>query len=180
MILNMEFCGLMKVISGGQCGVDRAGLEAAAKHHIQTGGTAPQGWRTWFGPAPELGSMFGLVEHWSPNYQYRTKQNIQDSDGTLILATNFGSVGTALTINTCRLHGKPVYLIDLNAYDPANVERVTSWLKEHSITTLNIAGNRDTRKNTRGQVNFERSFAFLDDLFSHLDQKNLLVTAPHK
>jgi hypothetical protein len=34
-----------KLISGGQTGADRAGLEAAKALGIATGGTAPKGWR---------------------------------------------------------------------------------------------------------------------------------------
>lgn len=170
----------MKVISGGQCGVDRAGLEAASKHSLQTGGTAPNGWRTWYGPDPELGTKFGLVEHWSPNYQYRTKQNIQDSDGTLILATNFDSAGTALTQNLCRLYGKPVFLVDLNGDFRSDIDRAATWLKTNAISTLNIAGNRDTGTGENGRINFERSFAFLDSWFSSLDSKSLLVVPQHK
>ena len=33
---------LRKIISGGQTGVDRAGLEAGKKLNLETGGTAPK------------------------------------------------------------------------------------------------------------------------------------------
>lgn len=180
MILEIEFCGLMKVISGGQCGVDRAGLDAAYVHSVATGGTAPNGWRTWYGPDPELGTKFGLVEHWSPNYQYRTKQNIQDADGTIVLATNFDSAGTALTINTCRITGKPLCMIDLNGNFLDQFDRATKWLKDNAISTLNVAGNRGTGTGENAQVNYDRAFSFLDTWFSILDYKNLLVVPQHK
>lgn len=182
MILELEYCGLVKVISGGQCGVDRAGLESAKKHRLETGGTAPKGWRTWYGPAPELGTEFGLVEHWSEDYTHRTKQNVQDSDATLILATNFQSAGTALTANTCRLYGKPVLCIDLTIpweFD-SQIACAEKWLKKNSISTLNIAGNRDTGTGATPTINFDRAFEYLDRLFVHLDSKSLLVVPTDK
>lgn len=53
---------LKKVISGGQIGADRAGLEAAFKLGITTGGWAPMGFITYAGKDPELGSKFNLKE----------------------------------------------------------------------------------------------------------------------
>ena len=181
-ILNMEFCGVMKVISGGQCGVDRAGLEVARQFNLQTGGTAPKGWRTWYGPAPELGSEFGLVEHWSENYQHRTRQNVKDSDATLILASNADSAGTALTANLCKLYGKKVILVDLKAPDEfdAQVSNVAKWIKDNCVTVLNVAGNRDTGTGELATLNFDRACMFLCALFSLLQSQNLLVTPLHK
>jgi hypothetical protein len=142
--LIMDYPGLRKVISGGQCGVDRGGLEAAKACGIPTGGTAPKGWRTWYGPAPEL-ATFGLVEHFSPMYPPRTEKNICDSDATLVLASNPNSGGTALTIRLCRKHSKPVHLIRLPVKDiEREVEVAVAFIKDNCVEVLNVAGNRDT------------------------------------
>lgn len=53
--------GIDNVISGGQTGVDQAALRAARASGIVTGGFAPKGWATEDGPAPWLGSEYGLV-----------------------------------------------------------------------------------------------------------------------
>jgi hypothetical protein len=57
---------LRKVISGGQTGVDQAFLRAAWRACLETGGTAPKGWRTDKGPNPGL-AQYGLKEHWFSN-----------------------------------------------------------------------------------------------------------------
>lgn len=49
------------VISGGQTGADRAGLEAPRDAGIETGGFAPQGFLTSNGTDATLESEFGLV-----------------------------------------------------------------------------------------------------------------------
>jgi len=81
----------MKVISGGQTGVDQAGLDAAKFHGIETGGWMPGRWTTLNGPKPGYAEKYGMVEHKSVGYAPRTKQNIFDSDATLIIAGDFSS-----------------------------------------------------------------------------------------
>jgi hypothetical protein len=49
-----------EVWSGGQTGVDRGALEGAQGTGLPTGGFAPKDWITEKGPAPELGTKFGL------------------------------------------------------------------------------------------------------------------------
>lgn len=53
---------LEKVISGGQTGADQAGLKAAKKCGIPTGGFIPPRFVTSNGPSPWLGEEYGLVE----------------------------------------------------------------------------------------------------------------------
>ena len=53
---------LSKIISGGQTGADRAGLEVAKRLGYETGGTVPRGYKTSTGPDPTL-KEFGVVEH---------------------------------------------------------------------------------------------------------------------
>ena len=53
---------LVCVISGGQSGADRAGLEAARIVGVQTGGTAPSGFATSEGAKLDLGTVYGLKE----------------------------------------------------------------------------------------------------------------------
>ena len=53
---------LQKIISGGQTGADRGGLEAAEALGIETGGTVPLGFWTTDGKCPELVTRFKLKE----------------------------------------------------------------------------------------------------------------------
>jgi len=73
---------IRKVISGGQTGVDRAGLDAAVNAGIPIGGYCPKGRRAEDGVIPE---QYPMVELGSPESYYRTEKNVIESDGTLIL-----------------------------------------------------------------------------------------------
>lgn len=132
-----------KIISGGQTGADKAGLTAAQSLGIATGGTAPKGWRICLpdgtdGSDPDL-AEFGLIEHTSREYPPRTQKNVADSDGTVW----FGyadSPGGKLTIATCKQLRKPCLV------DPTP-QALRSWLAQHQIATLNVAGNRESKQN---------------------------------
>lgn len=92
---------LDKVVSGGQDGADRAGLEAAARLGLRTGGWAPAGFRTAHGPEPTL-ARFGLCAlpaqgTVAQQYAVRSMRNVDEADATV--AFRLGpSVGTDRTI----------------------------------------------------------------------------------
>ena len=124
----------LRIISGGQTGVDRAGLEVAKELGIATGGTAPKGYRTQRGSDPSL-KDFGLGEDASPDYRPRTIKNVQDADGTVWFGDP-NSPGGRLTLSTARNLNKP------NLVNPS-VEQLVQWMKAKGIKTLNVAGNRE-------------------------------------
>jgi hypothetical protein len=121
----------MKVISGGQTGVDRYGLEEALRVGIQTGGTAPKGWWTDEGPNPSL-KAYGLIEAKVFGYPYRTEQNVKHSDCTVLFG-NMQSPGCRLKL--CKRHSKP-YL------ENPTVDQLLYWIEAYTVSTLNVAGNR--------------------------------------
>lgn len=125
----------IKIISGGQTGADRAGLEAAKELGLPTGGYAPKGWRTDNGPAPSLAD-FGLVETESAGYPERTSLNVQASDGTLIFG-DAGSSGSRLTRQLCKQYRKPY------AINPRNRKEIRGFIEYHNVQVLNVAGNRE-------------------------------------
>lgn len=118
---------MLKIISGGQTGADLAGLWAASFLGLQTGGTAPKGFKTLLGSKPSLAS-FGLVEHESADYQPRTVQNIKDADVTLVFARQLASPGTKLTISQATKLKKPVLLIP--DARPLNESITFFWIQE--------------------------------------------------
>lgn len=125
-----------KVISGGQTGVDRLGLEVAQQLGIPTGGTAPKSFRTENGSDYSL-KEFGLVEDFSYNYQSRTEKNVVASDGTVIFGS-IGEPGTKFTIELCKKHKKE-YLTNPTS------DEIREFIKEYNIKVLNIAGNRGSK-----------------------------------
>jgi hypothetical protein len=128
-----------KVISGGQIGADQAGLMAAARYAIATGGWMPRGFRTLAGPDPDLAARFGLKEHPSEDYPERTELNVRISQGTIRFAANWKAPGEICTLKFIRQHRKP--FLDVDIKDPRPVEEVVEWIRREGIKTLNVAGN---------------------------------------
>ena len=126
----------LKVISGGQTGVDQIALSLAQELGYETGGTAPKGFKTESGPAKHLGIRYGLIEHSSTNYVARTKANIVDSDATVVFNLQpQRSKGSALTVVLCRELGKPCLVY-------RDKQQATEFFESSHPQTLNFAGNR--------------------------------------
>ena len=85
----------LRVISGGQTGVDRAALDAAFELALECGGWVPAGRRAEDGP---VDARYPLRETAAGDYETRTRLNVRDSDATLILTRGRPSGGTALTV----------------------------------------------------------------------------------
>jgi hypothetical protein len=105
---------------------------------IPCGGWCPQGRRAEDGRIPE---HYPLQEASSKEYPVRTRLNVEDSDGTLVLTNGNPTGGTALTLKLARQLHKPFLLVDL-AKD-ANPSVLWPWLQENYILILNIAGPRE-------------------------------------
>jgi hypothetical protein len=143
---------IRKVISGGQTGADQAGLRAARSLGLATGGTAPSNYYTSNGPMPSL-ILYGLTAKGS--YNERTRQNIIDSDATLIIAEKINSPGTNLTISILKELNKPYFVADVSELmsrrheaTPEHLiirlcEDICEWLSGCTGDTLNVAGNRE-------------------------------------
>lgn len=133
----MHTLGLEKIVSGGQTGVDRAALDVAIALGIPHGGWCPKGRLAEDGT---IDAHYQLVEHASPDYAARTRQNVIDSDATLILYRQRMTGGTALTNRIAHELGIPMLRVRLDV--KANYDRVASWIAQHSIKVLNVAGPR--------------------------------------
>ncbi len=130
---------ISKLTSGGQTGVDRAALDVGLGAGLFIGGWCPKGRRAEDGIIP---TRYPLQETPSPRYSQRTKWNVRDTDGTLILTHVHSTGGTALTICTARHLHKPHLVIDLTTSpDP---RAIASWLSQTGITVLNVAGPRES------------------------------------
>ena len=102
----------MKIISGGQTGVDRGALDAAIALDIPHGGSCPKGRLAEDGRIPD---RYLLTETDSREYFVRTERNILDSDATLILCHGHISGGTEFTLRMAEQHGRPVKVVDLTS-----------------------------------------------------------------
>jgi hypothetical protein len=130
---------LQRIVSGGQTGVDRAALDAAIAIGIPHGGWCPRGRLAEDGAIPE---RYALRETASDEYPVRTRQNVLDSDGTLIIYRVIMMGGTRLTANLAREHRKPFLSLDLT--EDIDLAAIQQWLVRHQIKVLNVAGPRES------------------------------------
>jgi hypothetical protein len=148
---------LTLIISGGQTGADQGALSAARDLGIPTGGTAPQGWLTEAGPQEALLRGFGLSECPEAGYPARTRQNVLDADGTLLVGL-FDTGGSALTAAVAQDERRPMFHLAFTAGTPREkqCEEFRRWLRQHDVRVLNVAGNRESE--CPGIQAFTRSF----------------------
>jgi Circularly permutated YpsA SLOG family len=155
----------LKIISGGQTGVDRAALDAAIEHGIDCGGWCPAGRLDEFGKIPDRYPVKELERSdkggRSPDrpggletaapweeldlFAQRTLQNVKDSNGTIIIY--FGKLrgGSAQTVQFCIDHKKPHQLIDAAQVSLEDTARlILDLVREHKIDILNVAGPRQS------------------------------------
>ena len=130
----------MKIISGGQTGVDRGALDAAIELAIPHGGWCPLGRLAEDGRIPD---QYQLIETQSPAYPTRTQRNVVESDATLVLFRGRITGGTELTLRLAQEHKRPRLAVDLDA-DPDPAE-VRDWLAENRVEVLNVAGPRESQ-----------------------------------
>jgi len=131
---------VVRIVSGGQTGVDRGALDAAIALAIPHGGWCPRGRLAEDGTIPD---RYEMTESDSPHYASRTRQNVIDSDATLILHRGPLSGGTRLTRHLAQSQSRPYLAITL----PGNTkdqQRARRWLIVNQVHTLNVAGPRES------------------------------------
>jgi hypothetical protein len=131
----------MRIVSGGQSGVDRAALDAALALGLPCGGWCPRGRRAEDGEIP---AHYPLRETPSSGFAQRTEWNVRDADATLVLTSGRPIGGTALTIRLARRLGRPLLVVDLDAAAEATL--VGRWIERQRIGTLNVAGPRESQR----------------------------------
>ena len=130
---------LLCVISGGQTGVDQIGLEEARRAGIETGGQAPANYLTENGPAKQTLLAYGLIA--SGTYPERTRANVCHSDGTVLFGDP-STRGSKCTLNSCKRQDRP-FLVNPDA------TQLATWMCQHKIQVLNVAGNRASKLDPR-------------------------------
>jgi Circularly permutated YpsA SLOG family len=143
-----------KIITGGQTGADMGGLIAARELGIESGGTAPKGWLTENGSQEKLLRGFGLKECEEEGFPARTRRNVVDSTGTLLVG-RYQSGGSRLTYDVVKELKKPLFLLTFPSPDQ-RCEEFRNWLVGEEIQVLNVAGNRESQ--SPGIAEFTRGF----------------------
>ena len=143
---------LRKIISGGQTGADRAGLDFAIEKGLEHGGYVPRGRKAEDG---RIDDRYNLVELSTSSYPARTRRNIEESDGTVIFSLErLLSGSTKLTWDHANKLSKPV----LHIYDTRKerifnqdslrleIQALTDFLCSNKIEVLNVAGPRESNE----------------------------------
>ena len=138
--------GVRKIISGGQTGADRAGLDAAIDLGIDYGGSIPKGRRTEDGILPE--KYHKITELETTNYPARTEKNVVESDATVIFTYTEMGAGSALTVELTKTNNRPHLHIDLeNIRNGDAIKDFSEWLDKVKPAVLNVAGSRESGAN---------------------------------
>lgn len=158
-----------RLISGGQTGADRAGLDVAIHLGIPWGGWAPRGWLAedagkkripiryhagrgpWppgdirncglVDPGPITGEMrYGKV------YRERTELNVRDCDAALLFVWDSVTPGTKLTQRLLKEAGKPFFCEHVGRSGEIPPPWFSGFIAEHAAgKTLLIAGSRESK-----------------------------------
>ena len=127
-----------KIMSGGQTGADRAGLDWAIGHGFAHGGWCPKGRRSEDGT---IDSGYLLLETPTANYLQRTEWNVRDSDVTLIFTlTEKLDGGSKRTADFAGRLGRPW----LHVHSRVHPKYVARFLAKHQVKSVNIAGKRES------------------------------------
>jgi hypothetical protein len=148
---------IIKIVSGGQTGVDQAALDAAIHCGIPHGGWCPKGRKSEYGVIP---AQYVLKETGSSDYLDRTEANVVDSDATLVITPKRPTGGSLRTIEFCMKHKKPWHHIAFETISKTRAaEQVRDWLAGDCLLNdyddydacppkecvLNVAGTRGSK-----------------------------------
>ena len=133
---------IQKIVSGGQTGVDRGALDAALEAGFPCAGWCPPGRQAEDGVIP---ARYPLQCIEQGGYRQRTRRNVIDSDGTLIVYRSRLSGGTRLTLEFCVEQQKPFELIDAAGVSAQRAaDLLGDFIGKNTIRVLNVAGPRES------------------------------------
>ena len=147
---------IKRIVSGGQTGADRGGLDAAIHCGLPYGGWCPKGRKAEDGKIPD---RYALQEMESGDYLRRTEQNVIDSDATLVFTLGRATGGSLRTLEFAHAHEKPWLHVDVDEFNRERaVSTVVDWLEgrdggDHDEYVaippreciLNVAGSRESK-----------------------------------
>ncbi len=164
----------MRLIYGGQSGVDRAALDVAVARGIPYGGWCPKGgWAEDLpGPPGLLAKYPHLLETPAADPAQRTEWNVRDADACLIVADRSGpevSPGTVLAGELAHRYRKPLFLMKLGNDDA--LRQVGLWVcvqraKHGAGLKLAIGGPRESE----APGIYQRAYAFIAELMDSVGQ----------
>jgi len=151
----------LRIISGGQTGVDRAALDFALENQIDCFGWCPKGRMAEDGIIP---FSYPLKETKSSHYEERTRKNVEESQGLLVFVDDKPDNGTILAIDYAESLNKPIYIVHLTMNEEDQETGILNLLESNKISVINIAGPRES--NSPGI--YKKTKVFLEELLIRL------------
>lgn len=141
---DVEESRIVKIVSGGQTGADRGGVDAAIELGVTHGGWCPKGRLAEDGVIPP---KYNQTETNSKNYVRRTEKNVVDSSATSIFANGTPTGGSKKTADFAEKHGKPYICVDTGKSETETTERLIEWTRNlrNPQIILNVAGTRERK-----------------------------------
>ena len=136
---------VVRIVSGGQTGADRGGLDAAIRLGIAHGGWCPRGRRAEDGTIP---AQYRLSETTSRTWIERTRRNVIDSDATVVFTKGLPTAGSRRTVEMTCEEDRPMLHIDVAGWPGdrgEDLEKFRGWLAALHVRTLNVAGSRASK-----------------------------------
>ena len=143
----------MKLLSGGQSGVDRAALDVALERGVEYGGWCPKGgWAEDFPTPPGVLRAYPrLRETPLADPAQRTEWNVRAADLCLIVVDQAGlaaSAGTSLASDLAGRYGKPFRIFEADGSEAAVID-AAAWLAAERARlrkdlTLAVGGPRES------------------------------------
>ena len=136
---------MIKIISGGQTGVDTAAIEAALTLGYPYGGWVPNG-RTNESKAGIPETYANLRETKSTGVLERTRLNVEDADVLLVITRGNASSGTNAALAHANKCNKPTLVVDLEASADhlTRVRYIANFLIANKAKSVNVAGPRNS------------------------------------
>ena len=124
--------------------MDRAALDVALTRGLPCGGWCPRTRSAEDGP---IDPRYPLQQTTDEDPAVRTRLNVRDSHGTLIISRGVPTGGTRLAEQTARALGRPVLHVDPDEGSiTAATRRLQAWVDRSDIAILNVAGPRESEQ----------------------------------
>lgn len=166
---------MIKIVTGGQSGVDTGALRASERFGIPWHAFFPLGWRretarpTWMHQ-----SAYGqLHELSSASYSDRTSYVVRRSSALLVIAPNLTSPGTRLTMNRAKAMNMPRFWYEpVDTFPDPIAEQLLSWFHTQAgrgDINFMVAGPRASK----WEVGERKAYAIVGWLLSKLREARI-------
>lgn len=147
-----------KIISGGQCGTERAALDAAIKNGLKTGGWCAKGRLATDGIIPPL---YELKEIGVDDPSKKDELNLRDATGTIVMHDGLQNNHTHVMVELGKKYNKPCLVVNLQNDAAEEKEVIMIWIDANKIVILNVTGPEG---NAESEI-YKRSLRLLNKVF---------------